>query len=255
MSSDDPSAVQDWADYEKSMIEFLREERRRKLEVAPCEPAPAPPESPPQDPQRAGPAPTRPESSQQDAPAQSVPAPLSGQTCQDDQLGRSAALQSRPDRPPANPASMLSAQPARHRESQLRITLLGLSLVVILAVAATVVLKPHRTSNQVPLAPALQEHLVQKNSGIAINRIDKLADRAGNGSYEILGDRVRLRSIPAVTGSVLRTVPQGTFVRIKERPAESGWCLIQLPGGHEGWMKCDFLKPLPESGSGPAPRH
>lgn len=259
VSNDDSLAVQDWTAYEKTMIEFLREERRRGLGAAPGKPAPTPTESPPQDSPCPEPAPTRPASSQQDAPEQSDPPLFSGQAWQNDQPGQSAAVPLQQDRAPADLAPTLYVQPARHRRSRLRITLLGSSLFVIVAGAAAVILKPYATSNEVPPASleatAPQEQIVQKNSGTAINRMEKSADRAGIGSHEVLGNRVRLRSTPAVTGSVLLTVSQGAFVRIKEHPAESEWCLIQLPGGPEGWMKCDFLKMLPESGPGPTPQH
>ncbi len=134
--------------------------------------------------------------------------------------------------------------------------MVGLLLIVVVAGAAIVILKPDLTrKKEAPKkavgASARPAQPPQKDSKMIG---DAITERKGDGAYEVLGDRIRLRSAPAETASVLRTVRQGAFVTIKERPAGSEWCLIQLPGSREGWMRCDFLKPVAQSVPGPTPQ-
>ena len=49
--------------------------------------------------------------------------------------------------------------------------------------------------------------------------------------FEVTGDGVRLRSTGTADGAVLRTVRQGTYVKIKERSEDGRWCLVRLPEG------------------------
>lgn len=76
-------------------------------------------------------------------------------------------------------------------------------------------------------------------------------DSAARRVYQqVSGDGVRLRGSPSETGSVLRTIRQGTYVKIKERLADGNWCQVRLPEGREGWVKCNYLQPIASRESG-----
>jgi hypothetical protein len=61
---------------------------------------------------------------------------------------------------------------------------------------------------------------------------------------QVSGDGVRLRGSPSVKGPILRTIRQGTYVKVKEHSVEGNWCQIRLPEGREGWIMCNFLSPI-----------
>jgi hypothetical protein len=70
-------------------------------------------------------------------------------------------------------------------------------------------------------------------------------DSAARRIYQqVSGDGIRLRGSPSETGPVLRTIRHGTYVKVKERSAKDNWCQIRFPEGREGWIKCEFLKPI-----------
>ena len=58
------------------------------------------------------------------------------------------------------------------------------------------------------------------------------------------GDGVRLRSAPSESGAVLRRTERDAYVKLKAQFAEGNWCHVRLAEGREGWMKCDFLRPI-----------
>jgi len=58
------------------------------------------------------------------------------------------------------------------------------------------------------------------------------------------GDGVRLRSAPSESSTVLRRTERDAYVRLEAQFAEGNWCRVRLAEGREGWMKCDFLRPI-----------
>jgi uncharacterized protein YoxC len=60
----------------------------------------------------------------------------------------------------------------------------------------------------------------------------------------VTADGIRLRSEPSANGLVLRTIRQGTYVRVKDRSNDVEWSKIRLPEGREGWIKSEFLRPI-----------
>ena len=61
------------------------------------------------------------------------------------------------------------------------------------------------------------------------------------------GDGVRLRSAPSESSAVLRRTERDAYVRLEAQFAEGNWCHVRLAEGREGWMKCDFLRPIAPS--------
>ena len=57
-------------------------------------------------------------------------------------------------------------------------------------------------------------------------------------------DGVRLRSGPSETSAVLRRTERDAYVKLEAQFAEGNWCHVRLAEGREGWMKCDFLRPI-----------
>jgi uncharacterized protein YgiM (DUF1202 family) len=127
----------------------------------------------------------------------------------------------------------------------LRTALLIWSFVAILAGAATALVKADRAMDHSP--PPGQDGAVRKDTTEVIDGIDSPSLSPRESSYEVSRDHVRLRSAPGGASSILRTFRQGTSVRIEEPAAQNEWCRVQVAGGHEGWMKCDFLKQRPET--------
>ncbi|GMU64136.1 MAG: hypothetical protein AMXMBFR36_04100 [Acidobacteriota bacterium] len=62
--------------------------------------------------------------------------------------------------------------------------------------------------------------------------------------FEVGEDGVRLRSTPEPDGSILRTLRQGTYVRVKEASKDLKWSLVRLPEGREGWIASRYLAPI-----------
>jgi hypothetical protein len=58
------------------------------------------------------------------------------------------------------------------------------------------------------------------------------------------GDGVRLRSGPSETTAVLRRIERASYVKLEAQFAEGNWCHVRLAEGREGWVKCDFLRPI-----------
>jgi hypothetical protein len=58
------------------------------------------------------------------------------------------------------------------------------------------------------------------------------------------GDGVRLRSAPSESSAVLRRTERDAYVRLEGQFVEGNWCHVRLAEGREGWMKCDFLRPI-----------
>ncbi len=73
-------------------------------------------------------------------------------------------------------------------------------------------------------------------------------DSAARRIYlEVHEDGVRLRNSNSESATILRTIRQGTYVKVKERSTNNEWCQIRLPEGREGWIKCNFLSPIASS--------
>jgi hypothetical protein len=72
-------------------------------------------------------------------------------------------------------------------------------------------------------------------------RSDSLARRL---YQRIEGDGVRLRSGPSETTAVLRRMERAAYVKLEAQFAEGNWCHVHLAEGREGWVKCDFLRPI-----------
>jgi uncharacterized protein YgiM (DUF1202 family) len=58
------------------------------------------------------------------------------------------------------------------------------------------------------------------------------------------GDGVRVRSAPSENSAVLSRTERDAYVRLEAQFAEGNWCRVRLAEGREGWMKCDFLRPV-----------
>ncbi len=63
---------------------------------------------------------------------------------------------------------------------------------------------------------------------------------------EVTGDGIKLRSEPSANGLVLRSIRQGTYVKVSSRSNGGEWSQIRLPEGREGWIKSEFLRQIPE---------
>lgn len=62
---------------------------------------------------------------------------------------------------------------------------------------------------------------------------------------QVAKDGARLRNASGQNSAILRTVREGTYVKVSNRTAE--WCEVRLPEGRTGWMKCSFLKEIAPS--------
>ncbi len=104
----------------------------------------------------------------------------------------------------------------------------------------------NRESSQVMLEALFADYSSDRRNGGEKFRtalMNEPPDSAERRSYlEVSGSRARFRSSPSETGSILRAVRQGTYVKVRDRA--NAWCRIRLPGGREGWMRCEFLKPI-----------
>jgi hypothetical protein len=58
------------------------------------------------------------------------------------------------------------------------------------------------------------------------------------------GDGVRVRSAPSEDSAVLSRTERDAYVKLEAQFAEGNWCRVRLAEGREGWMKCDFLRPI-----------
>ena len=58
------------------------------------------------------------------------------------------------------------------------------------------------------------------------------------------GDGVRVRSAPSENSAVLSRTERDAYVKLEAQFVEGNWCRVRLAEGREGWMKCDFLRPI-----------
>ena len=68
--------------------------------------------------------------------------------------------------------------------------------------------------------------------------------------HELTAAGVRLRSGPSANSQVRRTIRQGTYVKVKNRTADAEWCQIRMPEGREGWVSCNYLRPIAQTSNG-----
>jgi len=271
VSTDDPQSPPKLTDYEKSLIDALREERRRQLGIETGAVAATQPAEPPVADVAPVPPPLAPEESTenlQPARVEPIPAPIP-------EPEPTAPLSVRPSSPP----------PAIPRKRpRLTLILLGSLLAIALAAVALAILNSSRraatSASEMPPAPPPpvsakaqppeEVKVPLQNAAADLERLfaDYPADRAnGRAGFrqaladpalspaererylEVSGNRIRVRSLPAESATVMRTLRRGAYVRLNERAAGGDWCAIALPDRRAGWMKCAFLKPIegPES--------